>query len=242
MEFSGYPDIIQFKKGLESLEINLSDLQMQQFIDYYELMVQWNEVMNLTSITSFPEVLLKHFIDSLSIVKVYRPTKDKIIDMGTGAGFPGIPLKIAFPETEIVLLDSLNKRILFLEEVIQKLNLKGITALHGRAEDYGRNIEYRGQFDLCVSRAVAKLTSLSEYCLPYVKKGGYFISYKSGKVEEELSSAKHALEVLGAIEENVCNFLLPGTDMERSLIVILKIEETPDKYPRNAGKPTKSPL
>lgn len=242
MKFSSYPEIEQFQNGIDSLGIELSDHQMQQFIDYYELMVQWNNVMNLTAITSFPEVLSKHFIDSLSIVKVYRPAKEKILDMGTGAGFPGIPLKIAFPETEIILLDSLNKRITFLDEVIQKLKLNGIKALHGRAEDFGKNNDYRGQFDLCVSRAVAKLSILSEYCLPYIKKGGYFISYKSGKAEEELILAKKALDILGAKEISVNNFILPGTDMERSLVVIQKTLETPMKYPRSAGKPTKDPL
>jgi len=242
MEFSRYPEMVQFQKGLETLGIELSDLQKQQFIDYYELLVQWNKVMNLTAITNLSEVLHKHFLDSLSIIKVYRPMKEKILDMGTGAGFPGIPLKIAFPETEIVLLDSLNKRIHFLDEVIHELKLDNITALHGRAEDYGKNSEYREQFDLCVSRAVAKLSTLSEYCLPYVKIGGYFISYKSGKIEEELIMAANALNVLGAEVKDSSNFMLPGTDMERTLIMILKMTMTPMNYPRSAGKPTKAPL
>lgn len=242
MEYKNYPDITIFQEGLNSLGLVLSDLQIQQFIDYYELLVERNKIMNLTSITEFPEVIRKHFIDSLSIVKAYPLTNEKIIDMGTGAGFPGIPLKIAFPEITIVLLDSLNKRVLFLEEVIKRLGLEKTVTVHGRAEDYAKEINYREQFDLCVSRAVAKLATLSEYCLPYVKIGGYFISYKSGKVEEELLSSGNALEILGAKIENVENFLLPGTEIDRTLIVIHKNASTPDKYPRSAGKPTKNPL
>jgi 16S rRNA (guanine527-N7)-methyltransferase len=242
MEFRNYPDFNRFEEGLNTLNIKLSDIQKQQFVDYYELLIHWNQVMNLTAITEFSEVIMKHFIDSLSVVKVYEPKNQRILDMGTGAGFPGIPLKIAFPETEIILLDSLKKRINFLEEVTRVLNLKKVTALHARAEDYGRNKEFRETFDLCVSRAVAKLSVLSEYCLPYVKKEGYFIPYKSGRIEEELTSAKKALMLLGAEIETVSNFTLPDTDMERSLIVIHKTSITPSKYPRSAGKPAKGPL
>ena len=182
MDFNQYPEMKEFQKGLSEFGIELSEYQKQQFIDYYELLIQWNKVMNLTTITELNEIIQKHFIDSLSIVKVLIPTNEKVLDVGTGAGFPGIPLKIVFPDLEIVLLDSLNKRLKFLEEVISRLKLNQISTLHGRAEDYGKDINYREQFDLCVSRAVAKLSSLSEYCLPYVKEGGYFISYKSGKV------------------------------------------------------------
>jgi 16S rRNA (guanine527-N7)-methyltransferase len=242
MEFSSYPEFGLFEKGLEALKIELSNFQKQQFIDYYELLIKWNEVMNLTAITEFSEVIQKHFIDSLTIVKVYHPEKDKILDMGTGAGFPGIPVKIAFPDTNVVLLDSLNKRINFLDEVISKLNLEGISAVHARAEDLARNIQYRESFDLCVSRAVARLSTLSEYCIPYVRKGGYFIAYKSGKVEEELSMSENALKVLGTEIKEVSSFLLPDTDMERSLIVIHKTVQTSKKYPRSAGKPGKEPL
>ncbi|MHB8130967.1 MAG: 16S rRNA (guanine(527)-N(7))-methyltransferase RsmG, partial [Mobilitalea sp.] len=169
MEYKEYSGIDAFQKGLEALGIELSSHQKQQFIDYYELLIEWNKVINLTAITEFREVINKHFIDSLSIVKVITLSNEKILDMGTGAGFPGIPLKIVFPEIDIVLLDSLNKRLTFLDEVILKLDLKGIQTLHGRAEDYGKDINYREQFDLCVSRAVAKLSSLSEYCIPYIK-------------------------------------------------------------------------
>ena len=242
MNYKEYPEIGVFKDGLKELKIELTDIQIQQFMDYYELLVEWNSVMNLTSIIVFKEVIQKHFIDSLSIVKVLNLSKEKVLDIGTGAGFPGIPLKIAFPEIEIVLLDSLQKRIYFLDEVVNKLKLEKITTLHGRAEEYGKNENYREQFDLCVSRAVAKLSSLSEYCIPYVKNGGYFVPYKSGKIEEELEMSQNALNILGAKIIKTGEFSLPGTDIERKLVVIQKVSDTPSKYPRTAGKPTKSPL
>jgi 16S rRNA (guanine527-N7)-methyltransferase len=242
MVFSNYPEISIFEQDLKALDISLSDLQKQQFIDYYEMLVEKNKVMNLTAITEFGGVIKKHFIDSLSLVKVLQLTNQKILDLGTGAGFPGIPLKIVFPDTDIVLLDSLKKRLIFLDEVIEKLELRQVKTLHGRAEDYGKDHIYREKFDLTVSRAVAKLSSLSEYCIPFVKQGGYFISYKSGKVEEELEISKKAFQLLGANVENVSEFMLPGTDIERSLIVIKKTSLTPKIYPRSAGKPSKEPL
>ena len=242
MDFNQYPEMKEFQKGLSEFGIELSEYQKQQFIDYYELLIQWNKVMNLTTITELNEIIQKHFIDSLSIVKVLIPTNEKVLDVGTGAGFPGIPLKIVFPDLEIVLLDSLNKRLKFLEEVISRLKLNQISTLHGRAEDYVKDINYREQFDLCVSRAVAKLSSLSEYCLPYVKEGGYFISYKSGKVQEELEMSIKAFQILGAELKEVNEFMLPNTDIERSLIVLKKIALTPSKYPRSAGKLSKDPL
>ena len=198
--------------------------------------------MNLTAITDLEDVLQKHFIDSLTIVKAICPKNKTIIDVGTGAGFPGIPIKIAFPETKIVLLDSLNKRINFLNEVIHQLNLKEIRTIHGRAEDYGKNPKYRGQFDLCVSRAVANLSSLSEYCIPFVKQDGCFISYKSGKASDEMNSAKNAIKLLGGRIENVLKFNLPDSTVDRTLITIKKIVATPKKYPRTAGKPSREPL
>ncbi len=242
MTIDNNPHMITFEEGLYDLGIQLSDLQKQQFLDYYEMLIEKNKVMNLTAITEFNEVIHKHFIDSVSLIKAVQIKDQKILDLGTGAGFPGIPLKIVFPDTDIVLLDSLNKRIQFLNEVIKKLELRKIVACHGRAEDYGRNADYREKFDLCVSRAVAKLSSLSEYCLPFVKKGGYFIPYKSGKVEEELVEAERAIGILGAELEGVKEFHLPGTDIERTLVMIKKSRNTPKSYPRTAGKPSKEPL
>jgi 16S rRNA (guanine527-N7)-methyltransferase len=242
MDFKLYPEMKEFEQGLKELKLELSDYQKQQFMDYYEMLVEKNKVMNLTAITEVSEVIKKHFLDSLTLSKVIRLKDQTLLDLGTGAGFPGIPLKIAFPELDIVLLDSLNKRLVFLQEVIEKLKLDKIRTLHGRAEDYGKDPKYREQYDLCVSRAVAKLSSLSEFCVPYVKKDGFFISYKSGKVEEELISSERAFHILGAKLENVNSFLLPDTDIERTLVVIKKIDKTPRNYPRNAGKPTKEPL
>lgn len=232
-----------FEKGLKDLNLSLSDVQIQQFMDYYDILVEWNSFMNLTAITDFEEVLVKHFLDSLAIVKAADMTSiSTVIDIGTGAGFPGIPLKIAFPHLKVTLLDSLNKRIKFLQEVIDRLSLKDITPIHGRAEDYAKQEMYREQYDLCVSRAVANLASLSEYCLPYVKKGGTFIPYKSGKIEEELQQSKKAIHLLGGkLSDTIC-FQLADTDMERSFVIIDKISNTAKKYPRKAGLPAKEPL
>ena len=233
--------IEKFISELEKLNISLSNDQINQFIQYYELLVEKNKVMNLTAITEFDEVIEKHFIDSLQLAKYVKLEKKiRLIDVGTGAGFPGIPLKIAFPEIESFLLDSLNKRILFLQEVIDELKLDGVTALHGRAEDYGKNPVYRESFDLCVSRAVANMSSLSEYCLPFVKTGGYFIPYKSGNIDEEIENSKKAVFLLGGKIEKVEKFYLE--DAGRSLVFIKKEKTTSKKYPRKAGLPTKEPL
>lgn len=242
MKFSDYPESKEFEDGVKELGITLTELQYQQFMDYYELLIERNKVMNLTAITDLKEVIMKHFIDSLAMVKAIKPDSEKLIDIGTGAGFPGIPLKIAFPDLSIVLLDSLKKRLTFLDEVINQLGLAGIRTLHGRAEDYGREGSYREQFDLCVSRAVARLSSLSEYCLPYVKIGGCFISYKSGNIEEELTSSERAIKLLGAELKEVVEYQLPNTDIQRTLIVLEKKAATPRSYPRTAGKPSKDPL
>ena len=236
-------DLTYFKHGLEELHVSLTDEQIEQFLQYYEMLVEKNKVMNLTAITEFDEVLKKHFVDSLSLVKAYDMTQDiSVIDIGTGAGFPGIPLKIAFPNTKITLLDSLNKRIGFLQEVIDTLGLEEIEALHGRAEDYAKPGKLREQFDLCVSRAVANLSTLSEYCLPYVKVGGKFISYKSEKISEEMKEAEHAISVLGGKVENQVAFTLPDSDIYRNLFIITKCNETPRQYPRKAGTASKNPI
>ena len=242
MEYNLYPEMKEFSKGLQELNIELTDKQYQQFINYYEMLIERNKVMNLTAITELSEVVTKHFIDSLAVVKSITLEKQRVLDLGTGAGFPGIPLKIVFPELDITLLDSLNKRLIFLNEVIEKLELDKIVTLHGRAEDYGRDMKYREQFDLCLSRAVANLSSLTEYCLPYVKKNGYFISYKSGNGTEEAEGAARAIKILGGTIEKVYDFALPGTEVERTLIQIKKIALTPKNYPRSAGKPSKEPL
>ena len=230
-------------QGCLELGIQLTDTQVNQFETYYELLVEWNKVMNLTGITEYDEVMQKHFVDSLSIVKAADLGQcKKVLDMGTGAGFPGIPIKIVYPHLEVVLLDSLNKRIKFLNEVIGKLGLSGITAIHGRAEDYAKQKEYREMFDLCVSRAVANLASLSEYCIPYTMLHGNFISYKSGSIEDELQNAKNAVFLLGGKMKDTVKFTLPGSDIERSLVVIEKVKKTPGKYPRKAGLPSKEPI
>lgn len=223
--------------------IELSETQIGQFHVFYDMLVEWNKVMNLTGITEYNEVVEKHFLDSLSVVRVLDLRQvDRVIDVGTGAGFPGIPLKIAFPHLNITLLDSLNKRVKFLMEVINRLKLKNIEAVHGRAEDLARKDEYRERFDLCVSRAVANLASLSEYCLPYVKEGGTFIAYKSGDIEEEVKDAGKAVDILGGRLEEVTKFQLPDTDISRSFVQIQKIRKTGKKYPRKAGLPGKEPL
>lgn len=237
--------MVSFQRDLDELEIQLSNEQEEQFLSYYNLLKEWNSFMNLTAITDFHEVLKKHFVDSLSLVKAVPDLALKpysVIDMGTGAGFPGIPLKIAFPNLEITLLDSLNKRIKFLNEVVSELKLKDIILIHGRAEDFSRPDKMRESFDLCVSRAVANLSTLSEYCIPFVKRGGYFISYKSENSAEEFNNAKKAIQVLGGKYEKQIEFNLPNSDIHRNMFVIKKEKDTPLKYPRKAGLPSKEPI
>ena len=233
----------KFENQLKELNIQLDEKQKHQFQRYYELLTEWNKVMNLTGITDYDEVNEKHFVDSLSIVKAVDIENIKtVIDIGTGAGFPGLPLKIVYPQLHVVLLDSLNKRVKFLNTVIEELKLDDIETLHGRAEDYARQTNYREQFDLCVSRAVANLSTLSEYCIPYIRVGGIFISYKSGSIEGELQSSKKAVKILGGVIEKTVKFQLPGTEIGRSFVKIKKEEQTKKKYPRKAGLPSKEPI
>ena len=230
-------------KKMEEIEIQLSDKQTEQFLTYYDMLIERNKVMNLTAITEYEDVVEKHFVDSVSLIKAMDVEKvQNVIDIGTGAGFPGIPLKIVFPHLKVTLLDSLNKRIKFLNDVIDTLELENIETIHGRAEDFAKQAGYREQYDLCVSRAVANLATLSEYCLPYVKTGGYFVSYKSGEIEEELQQSKHAVSILGGTLDDVIKFALPGTDIGRSFVKIKKVKPTGKKYPRKAGLPSKEPL
>lgn len=238
-------DLTKFKHGLEELNITLTDEQIEQFLQYYEMLVEKNKVMNLTGITEYEEVIQKHFLDSLSLIRVIpdiASQKLTVIDLGTGAGFPGIPLKIAFPELDITLMDSLNKRILFLQEVIDALGLKKVSAVHGRAEEMASNATHRQQYDLCVSRAVSNLAVLTEYCLPFVKKGGLFVSYKSADSDAEIQEGKKAISILGGKLTSVDKFQLPDSDLRRALVCIKKVKDTPKKYPRKAGTPAKLPL
>lgn len=233
----------QLRVAAEAIGVELNDTQISQFLKYYEILVEWNSFMNLTGITEYEEVIQKHFVDSLALGKAINVNEaESLIDIGTGAGFPGIPLKIAYPHLQVTLLDSLQKRIRFLNEVISQLGLTGVETIHGRAEDFAKPSMKRESYDLCVSRAVANLASLSEYCLPYVKVGGYFIPYKSGKIEEEMESSKKAVFLLGGRIEEEVKFLLPASDISRSLIKIKKISATPKKYPRKSGMATKEPL
>ena len=238
---------MNFKEKLkiksENIGITLNDTQLQQFQDFYELLIEKNKVMNLTAITEEEEVIDKHFIDSLTCKRVMDMNQVRsVIDIGTGAGFPGIPLKIVYPEIEFVLLDSLNKRVKFLNEVIEALHLEKIQAVHGRAEDLARKPEFRGRFDLCVSRAVANLSTLSEYCIPFVRVNGYFISYKAQKGLEEIQECNHCMKELGSKIIDTDEFQLTDEDSKRVLIKIKKCKGTSKMYPRKAGIPSKNPL
>jgi 16S rRNA (guanine527-N7)-methyltransferase len=226
----------------KKIELDITDTQLQQFDDYYRFLVEKNKVMNLTTIIEKEDVVLKHFIDSIYIMKYTDFDEKKVIDIGTGAGFPGIPLAIMNPQTLFVLLDSLNKRINFLNEVCNLCNLSNVITIHGRAEEISRKEEYREKFDYVVSRAVANMSTLLEYCTPFLKVGGQFISYKSGKVEEELSGAQNAMKILGCKLNISIDFQLPNTNMDRKFVIYDKINKCAKKYPRQGGKPRKEPL
>lgn len=233
----------RLRQKAAQMGIFLDDSQIARFQKYYEMLIAKNKVMNLTAITEKEEVIDKHFVDSLAFVKTGLKTSGKkLLDLGTGAGFPGIPLKIAFPEMEILLLDSLNKRVRFLQEVIDELALEGIEALHGRAEDFAKQPKYRESFDYVVSRAVANLSVLSEYCIPYVSVGGYFLPYKSGDISQEIKESENAIKVLGGKMEDVISFQIPGTDIHRTILKIRKKKAAPKRFPRKAGLPSKEPI
>ena len=234
-------DFTKFRNSMNSIGIELTDSQLNAFETYYDMLIDRNKVMNLTAITEFDEVMDKHFLDSVYLFRSIKLEADyKLIDIGTGAGFPGIPLKIVFPELKITLLDSLNKRVGFLNDVIVELNLNDIEAIHGRAEDIARNKAYRASYDIAVSRAVANLSTLSEYCLPFVKIGGKFVSYKSGDCADEVDNAKAAIHLLGGKINKIDEFSYSNNS--RSFIVIDKVMNTSNKYPRKAGLPSKKPL
>ncbi len=235
----------QFIKDLKEWNIEISSEQLSLFEKYTELLLEWNEKINLTAITEKDEIYKKHYLDSVSLVKVIEDLSVKdysILDLGTGAGFPGIPLKIVFPNLHITLVDSLNKRVDFLNLVIKELGLENIQAIHSRAEDLAHDIEFREQYDIVVSRAVANLSVLSEYCIPFVKPEGYFVPYKSGNSKDEITGSKNAVGMLGGKIISVCDFTLPDSDYSRSNVLIKKIKSTEDRFPRKAGTPSKKPL
>lgn len=229
------------EKYLKKIDMKLEEKQEEQLYQFMKLLIETNKKMNLTAITDENDIILKHFIDSIIIQKYIEKT-DNIIDVGTGAGFPGIPLKIINQENEMVLLDSLNKRIIFIEEIIEKLRLKKLKAVHIRAEEAGKNAKYREKFDIATSRAVSKLNVLIEYLLPLVKLGGSCICLKGPNIKEELEEAKNAIEILGGEIEKIEEYNLPESDIGRNIIVVRKIKNTPNKYPRKAGTPSVSPL
>ena len=239
-----YNDMVKYLSESNILDVDISDEKKEKLYKFYEILVEKNKVMNLTSITEIKEFTYKHFIDSIALEKSVKDLGSKnynIADMGTGAGFPGIPLAIVYPNLNMTLIDSLNKRIKFIKETCEILDIKNVNAIHSRAEDIDRNKDYREKFDICVSRAVANLASLSEYCLPLVKVGGSFISYKSKGYEVEIAEAQKAIKVLGGEIGNIEKFEL-GEYGERILLDIKKIKPTPNKYPRKAGLPTKEPI
>ena len=230
-------------KGLSELGLTITEEQIEKFDKYYEMLIETNKVMNLTSITEYDEVIIKHFIDSLLVVNIFNINQSKkMIDVGTGAGFPGIPIKIMFPHLQITLLDSLNKRINFLQEVSKQVGIDNIEFIHGRAEDFGKLEEYREKYDIATARAVAGLPILMEFCVPFVKVGGYFVCLKGPNANLELEESKAAMDVLGVEFIEKINIELPESDLNHNILVFKKVKNTPDKYPRKAGKPAKSPI
>jgi len=228
--------------GLNKLNIKYSDIMINQVDLFYEILVEKNKVVNLTSITDKDDFIIKHILDSLLSYEVYKFKNDKVIDIGTGAGFPGLPLKIFFPDLNMTLIDSVNKKLMFIDEVIEKLNLVNIQTIHGRAEDLARKNELREKFDLGVSRAVANLSTLSELCLPFIKNGKKFIFYKSIESNNEIAAAKNALDILGKCKTVIYDSVIPGTDIQRKLILAEKHKSISNKYPRKAGEPNRHPL
>ncbi|MFV0518108.1 MAG: 16S rRNA (guanine(527)-N(7))-methyltransferase RsmG [Aminipila sp.] len=230
-------------RAFKELEISYDHKMIEQFEKYMELILQWNEKVNLTAITDREEFIKKHYIDSILCYHFNEVNKAvKIIDVGTGGGFPGIPLAIIFPEKKFVLMDSLKKRLNIIDDLTEKLGISNVTTLHGRAEDLGKSKEHREQYDLCISRAVANLATLSEYCLPFIKRGGNFLAYKGIKAEEEIKEANKAIFLLGGKIDREEKVSLPGYDLEHTIIVIDKVQNTSIKYPRKAGTPAKEPL
>jgi len=229
--------------GFKELNLNYNDSMDEKFEKYKDLLKEWNNKINITSIENDEEIFIKHFLDSILLLdKDNWNSSKKIIDIGTGGGFPGLPLKIVNDNFKVTLLDSLRKRIDFLQEVVNNLNLSDVDLIHGRAEDFGRDNQYREQYDICVSRAVAPLNVLSEYCMPFVKVGGYFAAYKSENISEEIESSKSAVEKLGGEIAEIKEISLPHTDIVRKIVIIKKLKETSKIYPRKAGKPSKDPL
>lgn len=236
-------NIETFISGCNELGIELDENKIEQFKKFKELLKEWNEKINITAITDNVEIDIKHFLDSVTIFKTGKiGTGKKIIDIGTGGGFPGVPIKIIESESDVTLFDSLNKRLVFLDEVISQLGLKNIRTIHGRAEEYGRKEEYREVYDIATSRAVASLDTLSEYCLPFVKVGGYFVALKGPEVDEEIKNSQEAIKILGGTIEDRIDVKLPLSDIVHNLLIIKKIKQTPTKYPRGGGKPKKNPL
>lgn len=239
MEKEEFIEKMQEKSTL--LDVRFSVKQQEQFFEYMKLLIEWNEKMNLTAITEPEEIILKHFIDSITILRDIEDNST-VVDVGTGAGFPGIPLSIMNPTLKITLVDSLNKRLIFLQEVVNKLQLKNVELIHARAEEFGQNKKYRESFDVATSRAVANLSTLSEYLISLVKVGGKVLAMKAADAQQEINDAKKAIEVLGGTIEKIDEFNLPQSDIGRTVITIKKQKQTPNKYPRKPGTPSRDPI